>query len=162
MSSAFVASGLGRSEGSAHWSRMKGATRIQAEPCHAAGTVRLSWSTQMVPTPSHHGAVAHAEWVHSDRIEQFGLGHAWVVNEREHSRTVAYYAVCPRTVAYYAVYPNTHGPVTRRARCRAGSERVQRDRVETFGLCHAWVTIESRSIPKPRRVVRIFSFGTQQ
>ena len=85
--------------------------------------------------------------------------HARVANEREHStakkRLIG-------AVAHCAVYPNTHGPVTRRARCRARSEWVQRDRVGKFGLGHAWVTIESRSIPKPRRVVRIFSFGTQQ
>ena len=40
-------------------------------------------------------------------------------------------------------------------------EHVQRDRVETFGLGHAWVANESRSNPNPGRVVRIFSFGGQ-
>ena len=58
-----------------------------------------------------------------------------------------------------------HGaPVTRRARCRAGSERVQRDRVGKFGLGHAWVANESLTLsnPKPLRVVRMFSFGDEK
>ena len=82
---AFKASGLGRSDGSAHGSRMKGATRLQTEPCHAAGTGWLSWSTQRVPTPSHRGAVAHAERVHRDRAGRGMAGHERVANEREHS-----------------------------------------------------------------------------
>ena len=57
----------------------------------------------------------------------------------------------PRTTAvtYCVRRPNTHGPVTRRARCRARSEWVQRDRVGKIGLGHAWVANESRSILKP-------------
>ena len=82
---AFMASGLGRSDGSAHGSRMKGATRLQTDPCHAAGTGWLSWSTQRVPTPSHRGAVVHAERVHSDRAGRGMAGHERVANEREHS-----------------------------------------------------------------------------
>ena len=109
--------------------------------------------------PRLHEPVVQAERVHRDRVERSGLGHERVANEREHStakkRLIS-------AVVHCAVYPNTHGPVTRRARCRAGSERVQRDRVETFGLCHAWVANESRSDPKPRRVVRMLSFGDQQ
>ena len=49
------------------------------------------------------------------------------------------------TVAYCAVCPNTRGPVTRRVRCRGGSERVQRDRVEQLGLGHERVTIQSEA-----------------
>ena len=109
--------------------------------------------------PRLHEPVVQAERVHRDRVERFGLGHERVANEREHStakkRLIS-------AVVHCAVYPNTHGPVTRRVRCRAGSERVQRDRVGKFGLCHAWVANESRSIPKLRRVVHMLSFGTQQ
>jgi hypothetical protein len=94
--------------------------------------------------------VVHAEQVHRDRVEQVGLGHERVANEREHS--TAKHAQ-PSSVAYCARRPNTRGPVINRARCRAGSERVQRDRVEQFGLGHEWVANESRSNPKPRRVV---------
>ena len=93
-----------------------------------------------------------------------GPGEAWLVmnGSRTNASIAQRKTLNPATVAYCAACPNTHGPVTRRARCRAGSERVQRDRVEQFGLGHAWVANESRSNPKPRRVVRMFSFGGQQ
>ena len=70
MRGAFKASGLGRSVVSAHGSRMKGATRLQTDPCYAAGTGWLSWSTRRV----HRGAVVHAERVQRDRVEKIGLG----------------------------------------------------------------------------------------
>ena len=78
---AVKASGLGRSDGSAHGSRMKGATRLQTDPCYAAGTGWLSWSTRRV----HRGAVVHAEQVHRDRAVPRMAGHERVANEREHS-----------------------------------------------------------------------------
>ncbi len=84
--------------------------------------------------------VAHAERVHRDRVERFGLGHERVANKRDHSTAKN---AQPSAVVHCAVYPNTHGPVTRRARCRAGSERVQRDRVEPFIAGHERVTIQS-------------------
>ena len=64
---------------------MKAVTRLQADLCRVAGAGLLSWSTQMVPTPSHRGAIAHAERVHSDRVEPFIAGHEQVANEGEHS-----------------------------------------------------------------------------
>ena len=90
-----------------------------------------------------------------------GSGEEWLVMHGSRTNEIIAQRKTLRTsaVAHCARCPNTHGPVTRRARCRARSERVQRDRVGKFGLCHAWVTIESRSNPKPRRVVRMFSFG---
>ena len=57
----------------------------QADPCRAAGAGLLSWSTQMVPTSSHCGAVAHAERVHSARAEPFIAGHERVMIERQHT-----------------------------------------------------------------------------
>ena len=97
------------------------------------------------------------------RFTGSGSGEEWLVMHGSRLNYIMAQQKPPRTtaVAHCARWPNTHGPVARRARCRARSERVQRDRVGKFGLCHAWVTIESRSIPKPRRVVRMFSFGTQ-
>ena len=93
-----------------------------------------------------HEPVVQAEQVHRDRAGRRMAGHERVANEREHSTAKN---AQPSTVAYCARRPNTRGPVTRRARCRAGSERVQRDRVEQFGLGHAWVANESRSNPNP-------------
>ena len=78
---AFKASGLGRSDVSAHGSRMKGATRLQTDPCHAAGTGWLSRSSQRV----HREPVVHAEQVHRDRAVRGMAGHERVANEREHS-----------------------------------------------------------------------------
>ena len=95
----------------------------------------------------------------SDRVGRCMASHERVTIERYHST-----AKTPRTsaVAYCVRRPNTHGPVTRRARCRARSERVQRGRVGRIRAGHERVTIETRSNPKPRRVVRMFSFGGQQ
>ena len=62
---------------------MKAVTSLQADPCRAAGAGLLSWSTQMVPTPSHCGAVAHAERVHSAQAEPFIAGHERVTIQSE-------------------------------------------------------------------------------
>ena len=50
-----------------------------------------------------------AEQVHRDQVEQFGLGHERVANEREHSTAKN---AQRSTVAYCARRPNTRGPVS--------------------------------------------------
>ena len=133
---AFKASGLGRSVVSAHGSRMKGATRLQTDPCHAAGTGWLSWSTRRV----HREPVAHAEQVHRDRAVPRMAGHERVANEREHSTANA--SPNTRAVVYCVRRPSARGSEPRRCEPVAHAERVQRDRVGPFIAGHERVANE--------------------
>ena len=65
------------------------------------------------------------------RFTGSGSGEEWLVMHGSRLNYIMAQQKPPRTtaVAHCARRPNTHGPVTRRARCRARSEWVQRGRV---------------------------------